>query len=150
MCTRGYYVYQRILCVPEGIMCTRGYYVYQRILCVPEDIMCTSWENLKMLGKSKNVGYVLHRPYLGRTVLGPGYSFLGRTVLGPYYPSPSEFTHHLQNLPTPSEFHHLHNLPTPSLFLFPFSFFTMRVHIKDDNSLTPTFFKSARPPSLFC
>ena len=38
MCTGGYYgyyVYQRILCVPEDIMdimCTRGYYVYQRIV----------------------------------------------------------------------------------------------------------------------
>ena len=73
------------------------------------------------------------------------------------HPTPSEFTQHLQNLPTtfrihppPSEFtHHLQHLPTPSLFLCPFSVFTTRVHITDENLLTPAFFKSARP-LLFC
>ena len=30
----------------------------------------------------------------------------------------------------------------------PFYFFTTRVHIKDENFLTPAFFKSARPPPL--
>ena len=53
------------------------------------------------------------------------------------------------------------HLPTPSGFAYPFRIypplqdlpsirFTTRVHIKDANFLTPTFFKSARPPSLFC
>ena len=52
----------------------------------------------------------------------------------------------LQNLPTPSEStHHLQNLPTPSLSLYPFSFVTMKVHIKDDNFLTRAFFASDRP-----
>ena len=33
----------------------------------------------------------------------------------------------------------LWNLPTPPLFLFPFSFVTMKVHIQDENFLTPAF-----------
>ena len=41
------------------------------------------------------------------------------------------------------------NLPTPSGFTLHFSFFTTRVHIKDDNFLTPAFPKSARS-LLFC
>ena len=34
---------------------------------------------------------------------------------------------------------------TPSLSLYPFSVVTMRVHIKDENFLTPAFFASDRP-----
>ena len=56
------------------------------------------------------------------------------------YPTPSEFAHPFRIYPTPSEFtQHLQNLPTPSLPLYPFSFVTMKVHIKDDNFLTPAF-----------
>ena len=76
-------------------------------------------------------------PYIGPIIgdqgpIGPYTHYRGP---GPYraiYPSPSEFTHHLQNLPTtfriyppPSEFtHHLQNLPTPFRIYPPPSEFT--------------------------
>ena len=55
---------------------------------------------------------------------------------------PNTFTQHLQDLSTPSEFTH------PFRIYPPFSLFTTRVQIKDENFLTPAFFKSARPPPL--
>ena len=39
----------------------------------------------------------------------------------------------------------LWNLPTQPLVVFPFSFVTMKVHIKDEHFSTPAFFVSGRP-----